>query len=68
MRMREKVMDDDVDLESCTTAEELLLKAFGKGNNVSLKGVTNVLASDVFLNDMMATCNGVGVCLVLVTV
>lgn len=55
-------MDVDTDSESfsCGTAEELLLKTIGeKTRYILLENVTKILASDVFMNDMMATCKGV---------
>lgn len=55
------VMDVDADSESCScgTAEELLLKTIGESRYVLIEDVTKILASDVFVNDMMATCKGV---------
>lgn len=46
------------DLKDCSTAEEVLIKL--KSFGISIESVTNVLSNDVFMNNMMATCNGVG--------
>lgn len=44
------------DLKDCSTAEEVLIKL--KSFGISIESVTNVLSNDVFMNNMMATCNG----------
>ena len=48
----------DTEQESCAATAEELLKEFGS-RNMFLKDATNFLTNDVFVNDMMASYNGV---------
>ena len=44
--------------ENCTATAEELLKEFGS-RNLFMKDATNFLTNEVFVNDMMASYNGV---------
>ena len=50
-------MGSELEFEGCTTAEELLEK-FGR-RNMFMEHAIQFLTNDVFMNDMMASCDGV---------